>query len=159
MIAEDLGMSHPALTYYFPSRDELLLAVLDEGERRAGEDVEATRMVQRMRGYTRHNEGSPGTIQLYLALAARALNDDGIVRDHIVERFERVRARYAERIAADQADGSLRSDVDPNAAAALLVAAMDGIQLQHLLDPDLDQDAALAMLEDVLQPRTTAVPQ
>jgi AcrR family transcriptional regulator len=160
-IADDLGISHPALTYYFASRDELLVAVLDEGERRAKADVGEVGTVQRMRGYSRRNEESPGTIQLYLSLAARALNDDGVVRAHIAERFERVRRNYAERIVAEQADGAIRRDIDSNAIAALLVAAMDGLQLQHLLNPNLDQESSLAILEEILQtpepPTRTAV--
>ncbi|HXR43906.1 MAG TPA: TetR/AcrR family transcriptional regulator [Pseudolysinimonas sp.] len=157
MIAESLGMSHPALTYYFSSRDELLLAVLDESERRALEQNDTVRTVPRMRRSSRRNEETPGTIQLYLSLAARALNDDGIVREHITARFERVRARFEQRIITDQAAGSVRSDLDASAIAALLVAAMDGLQLQHLLAPDVDQDAALAILEELLPPADAAV--
>ena len=126
--------------------------MLDEGERRAAAEIDTVQSVPRMRRYSRRNEETPGTIQLYLSLAARALNDDGVVRDHITDRFDRVRRQFEERIIADQADGTVRSDLPPSAIAAVLVAAMDGLQLQHLLDPDVDQDAALAILDDLLRP-------
>jgi len=68
-----------------------------------------------------------------------------------------VRARFEKRIIADQAAGSVRPDLDASAMAALLVAAMDGLQLQHLLSPGVDQDAALAILEEILRPTDGAV--
>ena len=49
-----------------------------------------------------------------------------------------------------QSVGRLRDDVDPELVAALVVAASDGLQTQWLLDPAVDHEAALAMLDHLL---------
>jgi len=61
-----------------------------------------------------------------------------------------VREDIAQRVRLHQRDGILREDVDPDAVAALVIAASDGLQTQWLLDPDAPQDAALALLEKLL---------
>ena len=52
--------------------------------------------------------------------------------------------------APNQQAGRIRADLDPEAIAALVIAASDGLQTQWLLDPDAPQDAALLLLEQLL---------
>ncbi len=49
--------------------------------------------------------------------------------------FRRIRAALAGLIAEGQRAGEIDAGVAPEAAAALLIGAIDGILLQHLLDP------------------------
>ena len=54
----------------------------------------------------------------------------------------------AARIESDQAAGRVAADIDPLDAAALVIAASDGLQIQWLLDPDVvDVGRSLSILE------------
>lgn len=153
-IAEEVGVTHAALKHYFGSLEELLVAVYRESERNEGpedpHDPEAT-PVDLMRSWNEANHEVPGLVQLYSTLVATALEEGHpAARDFATERFARTRAELAERVRHNQESGRLRADVDPDAVAALVVAASDGLQTQWLLDAEAPQDAALALLEDLL---------
>lgn len=153
-IAEEVGVTHSALTHYFGSLEELLVAVYRESEshegRRAPRDPEAT-PVELMKRSTEANREVPGLVQLYSTLVATALEEGHpAARDFATSRFARLRAELAERVRHNQESGRLRPDVDPEAVAALVIAASDGLQAQWLLDSDAPQDAALALLDVLL---------
>jgi len=71
------------------------------------------------------------------------------------ERFTRLRAELAELIAADQAAGRIRADLDPVDLASLGIAASDGLQVQWLLDPEaVDGERVLRLLESIIPAAT-----
>ncbi|UOZ05624.1 TetR/AcrR family transcriptional regulator [Amycolatopsis sp. WQ 127309] len=143
-IGEAIGVSHAALRYYFPSRDDLLIAVYQAHE--AAEDEEdgdsATAVLKRS---ALRNREVPGLVELYATLTTDALQPDRhpAVRDFVWQRFRRVRAELADMVREGQS-----TDVDADDAAALLVAASDGLQVQWLLDPEaVDVHRVLSLLE------------
>ena len=71
---------------------------------------------------------------------------------YVTERFTALRAGLAGQVSALQASGRIRADVDPQLAAALIIAASDGLQTQWLLDPSVDHEAGLALLDRLLAP-------
>ncbi len=153
-IAEEVGVTHAALTHYFGSLEELLVEVYRESERRGDDgvpvplDVTPTELVRR---WSDANHEVQGLVQLYSTLVASALEEGHpAARRFATERFARVRAQIAERVRHNQRAGRIRADVDPVAVAALVVAASDGLQTQWLLDPDAPQDAALSLLDQLL---------
>lgn len=153
-IAQAVGVTHAALAHYFGSLEELLVEVYRESERRGDRhpsDPDAT-PVEVLREWTVANREVAGLVQLYSTLVAAALEEGHpAAREFATERFGRVRAELAERVRRSQAAGRIRSDLDPVAVAALVVAASDGLQTQWLLDADAPQDAALALLEQLLE--------
>lgn len=156
-IAEAVGVTHAALKHYFGSLEELLVAVYRESERHDpsddAKDPEAT-PIELVREWTEANHEVPGLVQLYSTLVATALEEGHpAARAFATERFARTRAELAERVRHNQQAGRLRADADPDAVAALVVAASDGLQIQWLLDADAPQDAALELLERLLAPR------
>jgi AcrR family transcriptional regulator len=156
-IGEAIGVSHAALRYYFPSRDELLVEVYRAHEQLEHDDppptgVSAVGVMQRS---AERNRTIPGLVELYATLTTDALQGQQhpLTRDFVRERFEQVRAYLAERIRAGQRSGAIAADLDPDDAASLVIAASDGLQLQWLLDPDaVDVGRALALLERLLAP-------
>ncbi|MGO2822563.1 MAG: TetR family transcriptional regulator C-terminal domain-containing protein, partial [Brachybacterium tyrofermentans] len=58
-------------------------------------------------------------------------------------RFARIREDLTQRLAAGQAAGNVRKDVDPADMAALLIAASDGLQIQWLLEPTVELERTL----------------
>lgn len=169
-IAQEVGVTHAALTHYFGSLDELLVAVYDESQRRgdaeerelhrvaapgtAPADIETAAAVspaEMMRASAAANREIPGLVQLYSSLVAAAL--DGTrpaAHAFITARFARLRTELADQVRAQQRAGALRGDVDADLIAALVIAASDGLQTQWLLDPTVDHEAALRMLDDLL---------
>jgi AcrR family transcriptional regulator len=154
-IGDAIGVSHAALRYYFPSRDELLIEVY-----RSHEDSPlsppiptSASAVEVMDLAAERNSTIPGLIELYATLTTDALQAQRhpMTREFIQSRFRRVRADLAERIRAEQRAGAIAADIDPDDAAALVAAASDGLQLQWLLHPDdVDIRRSLALLERVL---------
>ncbi|MDW4573714.1 helix-turn-helix domain-containing protein [Microbacterium sp. M3] len=153
-IAEEVGVTHAALKHYFGSLEELLVAVYRESEAR-GDDREPTPLdvtpTELLRRWSDANHEVQGLVQLYSTLVASALEEGHpAAREFATERFARVRAELAARVRHNQATGRIRADVDPVAVAALVIAASDGLQTQWLLDADAPQDAALALLDQLL---------
>ena len=155
-IAREVGVTHAALTHYFGSLDELLVAVYENSEKRAGDVVPSepgATPVEMMLESARANREVPGLVQLYSTLVAAALEDDRpVARDFAIERFAGLRRLLADRVRENQRSGRIRADIDPTAVAALVIAASDGLQTQWLLDPAAPQEDALALLEKLLHP-------
>lgn len=161
-IAEEVGVTHAALKHYFGSLEELLVEVYRESERRGDDehpaDADMT-PVEMLRGWTESNREVQGLVQLYSTLVASALEEGHpAAREFATTRFARVRADLAARVRRNQATGRIRSDVDPMAVAALVIAASDGLQTQWLLDVDAPQDAALTLLDQLLSGSTATEP-
>ena len=154
-VAEALGITHAALRHYFPSRDELLLAVYREHEvREQGAPDRMKSAIGDMRESASRNRAVPGLVQLYTTLAADAVQEGHpTTRAFMRERFTRLRADLATLIEADQAAGRIRADLDPVDLASLSIAASDGLQVQWLLDPDaVDGERVLRLLEQIVPP-------
>jgi len=155
-IAQEIGVSHAALTHYFTSREDLLVEVYKEAERRADAEhphpADAS-PVAMMTASARRNRGVPGLVQLYSTLVAAALETGHPAATAFAsDRFARVRAGLAERVRRDQEAGRTRRDLDPDAVASLVIAASDGLQAQWLLDESAPQSEALELLARLLAP-------
>lgn len=153
-IAQEVGVTHAALTHYFGSLDELLVAVYRESERRSDGDNRPRPDVspaEMMRISAEQNRSIPGLVQLYSTLVAAALEDNHPAAQRFAtERFARLRVEMGDRVRRLQEQGQLRDDLDPQLVAALVIAASDGLQAQWLLEPTVDHEAALAMLDRLL---------
>lgn len=159
-IAQAIGISHAALLHYFDSREQLLIAVYEHAEAKRNADPntpEPTGAVDVLVQAANANVEVPGLVELYSTLVAASLetgNDIG--KAYFTGRFTRVRADLVDRIRIEQADGRMRTDVDAQEIAALLVAASDGLQIQWLLDPAVRLEA-LGTLATLLRPAPVTV--
>lgn len=154
-VADAVGVSHATLRHYFPSRDDLLVAVYHEHEVQRGETGGPPEsVVGGMRKSAVLNREVPGLVQLYTTLAGDAAGEGHpVTREFFRERFARLRADLAAQVRADQEAGRIDPAVDATDLAALAIAASDGIQVQWLLDPDaVDGARVLALLERLVPP-------
>jgi len=153
-IAQEVGVTHAALAHYFGSLEELLVEVYRESARQLGADDPIRpdmTPVEIMTKSARVNREVPGLVQLYSTLVAAALEEGHpAAREFAGERFAALRRDLAERVRGNQLTGRIRADVDPELVAALVIAASDGLQTQWLLDPLVEQDAALSLLNELL---------
>jgi AcrR family transcriptional regulator len=158
-IAQEVGVTHAALTHYFGSLEELLVEVYrasvsaTDAAHPLPEDV---RPALSMRTAAERNRRIPGLVQLYSTLVSSALEDSHqAAQEFITQRFTRIRTTMAAQVRRLQASGELRADLDPELVAALVIAASDGLQTQWLLDDTVDHEAALEMLDRLLSGGTT----
>ena len=179
-VGEAIGVSHSALRHYFSSRDELLVEAYRTHEARAAGDGPAadSSAVSVIIEAAERNRSIPGLVELYATLTTDALQEQhALTREFVRDRFRSLREALAERIAEGQPgavgagaaanggageqpgggaakQGGGGAGIDPMDAAALVIAASDGLQIQWLLDPDaVDVGRSLAILDQLL-PRT-----
>ena len=160
-VGDAIGVSHTALRHYFSSRDDLLVEAYRTHEARAAGDgppADASAVSVIIEAAER-NRSIPGLVELYATLTTDALQEQhGLTREFVRDRFRSLRGALAERIAEGQpAPGGQPGaagagvGVDPMDAAALVIAASDGLQIQWLLDPDaVDVGRSLAILDRLL---------
>jgi AcrR family transcriptional regulator len=156
-VGEAIGVSHTALRHYFSSRDELLVEAYRAHEARAAGDgpPAGSSAVSVIIEAAERNRSIPGLVELYATLSTDALQEQhGLTREFVRGRFRSLRATLAERIAEEQrarAGETGPAGIDPMDAAALVIAASDGLQIQWLLDPDaVDVGRSLAILDRLL---------
>ncbi|MFT4295395.1 MAG: TetR family transcriptional regulator [Micropruina sp.] len=137
-VADRIGLSQTGILHYFPSKRDLLIAVLAKRDQMAevspSDDGASPGLVAEVLDQARHNESVPGLIELYTVLCGESVTETYPDREYFVDRFRRLRASYARKLRELAAQGRVRDDVDIDRAAASLVALWDGIQAQWLLD-------------------------
>ncbi|WP_296666147.1 TetR/AcrR family transcriptional regulator [Demequina sp.] len=147
-IAARCTLTHPALIYHFPTKAALLMAVLERRDDRDGVEVDfhrlrGERLLRHLVDTASINATRRGIVELYATLSAEATTPSHPAHDFFVRRYASLRATV-ERAYRDLAlAGRLRDEIDPALAAQQLVALMDGLQVQWLLDPAVDMAAAI----------------
>jgi AcrR family transcriptional regulator len=153
-VGEAIGVSHTALRHYFSSRDELLVEVYRTHEALTVEDAPAAEgsVVGVMVEAAKRNRSIPGLVELYATLTTDALQEPhAVTREFVRGRFRLLRETLAGQIGSGQRAGRIAADIDPNDAAALVIAASDGLQIQWLLDPGaVNVGRSLSILELLL---------
>ncbi|MER5963253.1 TetR/AcrR family transcriptional regulator [Streptomyces sp. NPDC002057] len=143
-VAERVGLTQQGLLHYFPTKEALLVAVLEERDRwdtSGGRDREGWRL-DLLDSLVEYNAMRPGIVQTFSALLGESVTDEHPARAFFTERYEQVRASMAQVLRLEFGD-RLPGGLTPERAAPLLTAVMDGLQYQWLLDPSaVDMPAA-----------------
>jgi len=137
-IASRVGMTDTGVLHHFGGKGKLLLEVVKQKE---DEDADALGDPY-LRDLVAKNGTRSGTVRLFTTLSAESTDPEHPAHDHFVNRYESVRAHVTERLAQESAGGRISPTVDPSLAARIMLAVMDGLQIQWLLDPSLEMDAA-----------------
>ncbi|MFB7589442.1 TetR/AcrR family transcriptional regulator [Streptomyces sp. NPDC056169] len=135
-VAERVGLTQQGLLHYFPTKEALLIAVLEERDRwdtSGGRDRENWRL-DLMESLVEYNAMRPGIVQTFSALLGESVTDGHPAREFFTERYGQVRASMADVLRLEFGD-RLPSGLTPEQAAPLLTAVVDGLQYQWLLDP------------------------
>jgi AcrR family transcriptional regulator len=134
-VAERVGLTQQGVLHYFPSKDALLIEVLrqrDQDKSTVPHEPAGLHDVERLVAF---NATQPGIVQSFTVLSAESVTDNHPAKPFFVERYRGVRARIAEAI-RDELGDELPAGVTAEGAASLLIAVMDGLQVQWLLSPD-----------------------
>jgi AcrR family transcriptional regulator len=137
-IANRVGMTDTGVVHHFGGKGNLLLEVVKQKE---AEDSGAIGDPYR-RDLVVKNGTRGGTVRLFTRLSAEATDPEHPAHEHFVSRYAKVREHMTERLAKELADGRIPSTIDPAMASRLMLAVMDGLQIQWLLDPCLEMDVA-----------------
>lgn len=155
VIAKEAGISLAGLMHYFPTRDVLLTELQRDGDeqfqqwyRDSGTDIDPGEVLAQAMVDKAAKPGS-GTVYLSLAAAA-AIDPSHPAAEYLRERYERIRAVIANDVRRRQAAGTVPAHVDAEFAAAALISAADGIQIQWMSDPSIDMGAHVRRVWAVL---------
>jgi AcrR family transcriptional regulator len=148
-IAERVGMSQAGLLHHFSNKHELLAGVLslrDEISRETIgiEQASGRETILGMVELVDYNTTVAGLVQLHCVLSAEATAPEHPAHQYFVDRYRSVIATIQHGFEGMRAEGELVDGVDPATAARAMVALMDGLQVQWLLDPE-----AVDMAEEV----------
>ncbi|WP_219825466.1 TetR/AcrR family transcriptional regulator [Nonomuraea typhae] len=149
-IAKRVGMTDTGVLHHFGSRENLLTAVL-EARDAIGAETYGDTLSDASAGakLLAANVSTPGLVKLFLDVAAAAAEPEHPAHDYFVERYARLRREVAARLADLPAAGDA-GEIDRARAARILIAAVDGLQIQWLLEPEIDMAADLAALHRLL---------
>ncbi|MEU0399773.1 TetR/AcrR family transcriptional regulator [Streptomyces sp. NPDC006197] len=135
-VAERVGLTQQGLLHYYPTKEALLVAVLEERDRwdtSGGRDREGWRL-DLLESLVEYNAMRPGIVQTFSALLGESVTDGHPAREFFTERYAQVRANMADVLRLEFGE-RLPGGLTPERAAPLLTAVMDGLQYQWLLDP------------------------
>ncbi|MBO0610570.1 TetR/AcrR family transcriptional regulator [Myceligenerans salitolerans] len=164
-IADQVGMTHAGVLHHFGSKDQLLLEVLRYRDESDVKDLEGQHIpggVDLFRHLVRTallNARRAGLVQAYVVLSAESVTEGHPARDWFVERYRTLRREVGEAFRAVCAERGIDEPATVDRAAASILAVMDGLQVQWLLDPeqvDLAESSAFAIeaiVAQVLDPR------
>ncbi|MEV8586598.1 TetR/AcrR family transcriptional regulator [Streptomyces sp. NPDC051180] len=135
-VAERVGLTQQGLLHYFPTKEALLVAVLEERDRwdtSGGRDREGWRL-DLLESLVEYNAMRPGIVQTFSALLGESVTDGHPARAFFTERYAQVRENMTDVLRLEFGE-RLPGGLTPERAAPLLTAVMDGLQYQWLLDP------------------------
>ena len=159
-VADRAGMTHAGVLHHFGSKEGLLVAVLQyrDGEAVAGidarEQVEGPTFLGHIVETVRQNTERRGVVQAYTVLAGESVTDGHPAQEYFRDRLGTLRHKI-EGVLAEVAENP--DPVELRDAANALIAVMDGLQVQWLLNPDdVDMPRAVSMVLETLLARLGA---
>ncbi|HBX71283.1 MAG TPA: TetR family transcriptional regulator [Chloroflexi bacterium] len=144
MIAEEVGLTEPGVLHYFPSKVHLLQVVLDSRDQKDLEKYaklinvdkkDVAEIFKLLEDVVVQNEKIPGLIQMFTVLVSESLRTDHPSHNYFVDRYRGAREIYVNQFLKLH-KAQTRSDVNLDELASLIMAVMDGLQIQWLLDPE-----------------------
>lgn len=156
-VAERAGVNQALVHYHFGSMaalvqaaDEAVLASEGEPFFTALEgDVAVADLVEGLfAAVEKIGEPTP-ELMVAIDMLVRATRDDAS-RERSKQALVELRGLIQDRLAAAQGRGEIGGQVDPEAAAAVLGAALDGLGMHRLIDPDFDVRPAIHLIITML---------
>ncbi|RUM22190.1 TetR/AcrR family transcriptional regulator [Rhizobium vallis] len=140
-IARDVGLSLPGLLHHFPTKVDLLLAILAKRDLESADFIghyrsDLSGLLKGMVEVFRRNTGMIEVVRAFAILNAESLMKDHPAKTWFLGRATEMQNGIAATFERAIADGSIDDKTDSRAMAAELIAVMDGLQMLWLRDPD-----------------------
>jgi len=139
-VAEQAGMTHAGVLHHFGSKQALLVAMLQyrDGQEAAGvpgrAQTEGPAFLGHLLDTVAENTTRPGVVQTYTVLSAESVTEGHPAQQYFRVRFFTLRGKIAGVLA--EVSGRDADDPEVRDDASALIALMDGLQVQWLLDHD-----------------------
>jgi AcrR family transcriptional regulator len=149
-VAKDVGLSLPGLLHHFPTKVDLLLAILDKRdlESSAAIDIGQANWRAFLLGLiqiAKYNTSIPEVVRAFAILNAESLTHNHPAKAWFGNRAQQLQANIAAKLEDGVLRGEVKRDVDCPAIAAEVIAMMDGLQMLWLRDPtSFDMVGAIA---------------
>jgi AcrR family transcriptional regulator len=155
-IAELVDMTPAGILHHFGSKDQLLLEVLSYRDATDVQDLDDQHipggidLFKHLIRTAAANAQRAGIVQAFVVLSAESVTDGHPARHYFDDRYRTLRREIAER--------GVDAPETIHRAAASILAVMDGLQVQWLIDPaDVDlaetsEYAIRVIVESVLGP-------
>lgn len=153
-IAQDCGITQGGLLHHFRGKEDLLLSVLARSEEHdvdrlfspPGEGFPpVAEHFAAVVALAADNARRPGIVRMYNTLVGESGNPDHPAHDHFRQRYARVLGHTVGLLEAGAARGEVRPGTDCEAVGREILAVMDGLQIQWVLDPEgVDMPGLLA---------------
>ncbi|WP_028749350.1 TetR/AcrR family transcriptional regulator [Rhizobium mesoamericanum] len=140
-IARDVGLSLPGLLHHFPTKVDLLLAILAKKDIDSADFIDHFRsdlrsLLKGMVDIFRRNAGMIEVVRAFAILNAESLMKDHPAKTWFLDRTAQMQNDIAATFEQAIAEGSIDGGIDAMAMAAELIAMMDGLQMLWLRQPD-----------------------
>lgn len=144
-IADRVGASPATLIQYFGSKEGLLAAVLEDWTvqtKRVSlpESARGLAYFRQLRALMEFHVEHRGLLELFITMAAEATNPGHPAREFIQQRYATGLQLWTGKLREAIADGDIAplTDAQIDAEIRILVAVLDGVELQWLLGADID---------------------
>lgn len=155
-ISSAVGLTQPGLIHHFGTKDALLAAVLEHKDVTSVASFDSEHVLTALRALVAQNLEKPGLIKLYTTLTAESINPSHPAHEYFTTRYTKARALFSGLMRRAQKSEEIAPDVDAETLGVLLVAVMDGLQLQWLHDQDVDVTTAFDAFLSLLQSKKGA---
>lgn len=140
-IADRVGMTRAGILHHFGSKRGLLLAVLQYRDTSEVEHLEehhipgGAGLFRHLVETARRNASRPGIVRTFVTLSSESITDDNAGRDYFLNRYSNLREEITQALIDMAKERKATIDMaKADMAASAILAIMDGLQLQWLLD-------------------------
>jgi AcrR family transcriptional regulator len=159
-VAEAAGLSQTGLLHHFATKELLLAGVLErrdvQDRATLGSDVSphGWEVLDSLVALTDHNTRREPFVRLFTAMSGEAIDPEHPGHEWLRRHHAEAAASITTGLREAQADGTCDPGAPVERIARVLVAALDGLQIQWLLDPDgVDMTADVAALVATIRER------
>jgi AcrR family transcriptional regulator len=142
-IAAEAGVSQAGLLYHFPTKDDLLHAVLDRRDEfedallwSQGSDP-GLQIFDIIADIVRSWSDRPEIVGLVAVLVAENVGDEGPLRPRLASKYQLTVDRIASTLSAAQQRGEISAHTDTHLKSIEILAFLSGLEMAWLVSPEI----------------------
>lgn len=157
-IANAAGLTEPGLLHHYPSKEHLLINVLEERDRSDqqrfnelfAKKIESN-ILDALKSLVEYNQSIPEMVRLFTVMVGESIDPDHPGHQFFINRYRFFRQQHIDLLKQAQKEGTIRSDIRVEDLGILVMALMDGLQIQWLLDlSQVDMKAVFSSFIQIL---------